>query len=127
MRRIFPVIAAMAVVFSVSAKINIGEKITSFPSPVWLDGKNRAMTDFLRSKKVSVLYFWQADQHSLSDFPRISVVAEKFREKVGFAGIARGSAEKLKRFPGSMRLGFPVYVLDKEEQIGGILDEIQTT
>lgn len=25
------------------------------------------------------------------------------------------------------RLGFPVYVLDKEEHIGGILDEIQTT
>ena len=24
------------------------------------------------------------------------------------------------------RLGFPVYVLDAEEQIGGILDEIQT-
>lgn len=25
------------------------------------------------------------------------------------------------------RLGFPVYVLDAEEQIGGILDEIQST
>ncbi len=25
------------------------------------------------------------------------------------------------------RLGFPVYVLDTEEQIGGILDEIQST
>ena len=25
------------------------------------------------------------------------------------------------------RLGFPVYVLDAEEQIGGILDEIQTS
>lgn len=114
MRRIFPVIAAMAAVFSVSAKMNIGEKVSSFPSPVWLDGKNRAMTDFLKSKNVSVLYFWQADQHSLSDFPRISVIAEKFREKVGFAGIARGSAEKLKRFPGSMRLGFPVNADEKD-------------
>ena len=25
------------------------------------------------------------------------------------------------------RLGFPVYVLDNEEQIGGVLDEIQAT
>ncbi len=108
MRSICLAVAVLATVFAASGKINIGEKITAFPSPVWLDGKGRSMTDFLQEKKFAVLYFWQADQHSLSDFPRISGIAEKFRAQVAFAGIAPGSVEKLKRFPGAVRLGFPV-------------------
>lgn len=107
MRLLCCVLTAVVMSFAVNAGINIGEKIKAFPSPVWLDGQNRAMTDFLKDKKVSVLYFWRADQHSLSDFSRIAGVAEKFRSQVSFAGIAPGSAEKLKRFPGAMRLGFP--------------------
>lgn len=91
-------------------KCDIGKKFTGIPSPEWLDGTARTLKDLRGGKKFTVLYIWQPGQAALADFPRISAAADKFKKDAAFAGIAVSSMERIKRFPGAVRLGFPVNV-----------------
>ena len=92
---------------------DIGGKLESLPSPKWLDGTVRTVKNIRGDKKFAVLYIWHPDQAALTDFPRITLVADKFKSQVAFAGIAVGSEERIKRFPGVSRLGFPVNIDSK--------------
>ena len=94
-------------------KCDIGGKLESLPSPKWLDGTVRTVKDIRSDKKFAVLYIWQPDQAALTDFPRITLIADKFKSQAAFAGIAIGSEERIKRFPGASRLGFPVNIDSK--------------
>ncbi len=86
----------------------VGEKLDSLSSPEWLDGRSRTLKEINSGKKFTVFYIWKLDQAALMDFSRIAAAAENFRKDAAFAGIGLASGEKLKRFPGVIRLGFPV-------------------
>ena len=90
-----------------AAKIEIGAKISTIPSPVFLDGKTRNFKEFL-GKKYCVVYLWKPNQAALGDFARISGVFEKFKKDADFVGIGFANADILKKFPGAVRLGFPM-------------------
>lgn len=109
MRRLALFLTVLAACSVLAAeKCDIGGKLHSLPSPEWMDGTFRKVADIRGNKKFAVLYIWRPDQAALTDFPRITAVTEKFRKQVAFAGIAIAGKERIKRFPGALRLGFPI-------------------
>ena len=101
---------AAAVCVCAAEKCDIGGKFGNFPSPIWINGSTPALQELYGGKKFLVVYIWQPDQAALADFPRIVTVAEKYNKKVAFSGIAIGSADRIKRFPGANRLTFPMNI-----------------
>ena len=107
MKKLFVLFFAAAIFNVFAVKIAIGTKISGIPSPVFLDGKTRNFKEFL-DKKYCVIYLWKPNQAALGDFARIAGVCDRFKNDVDFVGIGIGNAGVLKKFPGAIRLGFPV-------------------
>ncbi|MCI5779800.1 MAG: hypothetical protein MR051_08330 [Lentisphaeria bacterium] len=100
----------LALALTAAAETEIGGRIAALPSPVWLDGQSRTLARMKGDRKFTVLYLWTPNQAALADFSRIAGIAEKFGKDAAFVGIAVGTEERLKRFPGAVRLGFPINV-----------------
>lgn len=92
-----------------AASVKTGTPVKNLPSPVFLDGSNRMLSEFL-GKKLVVLYVWERNKAALSDFAKLPAVRNACKNSADFIGIGIGSVEELKRFPGVMQLGFPVNV-----------------
>ncbi len=108
MKKLLLLFFSAAVVFNAAAaKIAIGSKINGIPSPNYLDGQTRNFKKLL-DKKYCVIYLWKPNQAALGDFARIAGVFDKFKTDVNFVGIGSGNADILKKFPGAVRLGFPM-------------------
>ena len=101
--------------FSADA-LKTGTALTKLPSPLYLDGSSRTLREFLGSKPL-VLLLWEPVPASVNEFAAISDLAARFRDQVGFLGIGIGEPDDLKRFPGALRLGFPVNVDAKGEAL----------
>lgn len=100
--------ALAALTLTAAARVEIGGAVGELPSPKWLDGGTRNLATLTAGKKFAVIYLWTIGQTSLSDFPRIASVAERYGSDVAFVGVGIGAEERLRKFPGSERLGFPV-------------------
>ena len=108
-KRILCLLVLLAGGMLAAASIKTGMPVKSLPSPVFLDGSNRVLSEFL-GKKIVVLYIWEMNNAALEDFAKLPAVREACKDSAEFIGIGIGSTEKLKKFPGVMQLGIPVNV-----------------
>ena len=102
-------ISAAAILMScaVSAVLPTGSPVKQLPSPLFLDDSTRTLNDFF-GKKFIVLHIWEMNQAALQEFSYVANTAGKYRGIADFIGVGIGTHEKLKSFPGAVRLGFPV-------------------
>lgn len=101
-RALFAVLAALTL--TAAARVEIGGPVGELPSPKWLDGGKRDLATLAADKKFTVIYLWTINQGSLSDFPRIASIVERYGADVAFVGVGIGPEERLRKFPGSERL-----------------------
>lgn len=87
--------------------LKTGSQIRQLPANTTLDGSVRNLNEFLDDKFV-VLYLWEMNQAALQEFYTAATIAANQKNNANFIAIGMGDAEKLKRFPGAIRLGFPV-------------------
>lgn len=88
--------------------LKTGSQLKQLPSPLYLDDSNKQFSEFLGKKKFIVIHIWEMNQSALSEFYPLANIAAKLRDDVQFLGIGIGEHNQLKRFPGAVRLGFPV-------------------
>ena len=91
-----------------SAPLKTGEKITKLPSPLYLDDSEKDFSGFLGKTDFVVLHIWEMNNLALSEFYPLSRLAAQMQGKIQFVGIGIGAHIDLKRFPGALRMGFPV-------------------
>lgn len=87
--------------------ISTGERLSHLPSPLFLDGSTRTLQE-LADKDFTVLFLWEMNQAALVEFSRVANIAENNSKDVRFIGAGIGELSGLQRFPGALRLGFPV-------------------
>ena len=87
--------------------LKTGSQVTVLPSPLYLDDSNKTLSEFLGEKYV-VLFIWEMNNAALTEFYSAANLAIRNRDAVNFIGIGIGPHDQLKRFPGAVRLGFPV-------------------
>ena len=109
MKRLFAATLA-ALTLTAAARVEIGGRVENLPSPKWLDGGKRDLAALSAGKKFTVIYLWTIAQGSLTDFPRIAAVVERYGSEVAFVGVGVGPEERVRAFPGAGRLGFPINV-----------------
>ena len=109
-RKIFllPVLMAAAILHG-DELLSTGSKVSHLPSPLFLDGSNHTLSEFL-NKKYLVLWIWEDNSASLQEIPAIKRTAQKTQDPVSFLGIGIGDAAKLAGLPGIKNLPFPVNV-----------------
>ena len=90
-----------------ASALKTGSQIRQLPSKTFLDGVDKNLNEFLDDKFV-VLYLWEMNQASLQEFYLAANTFTQCKKQAEFIAVGMGEAEKLKRFPGAVRLGFPV-------------------
>lgn len=90
-----------------SEPMKTGSKLEQLASPLFVDGSNRTLNDFL-GKKFVVLHIWERSPAALNEFPRAANMYANLRDQVEFIGVGVGDVKTLKNYPGVVRLGFPV-------------------
>ncbi|MBR7121740.1 MAG: hypothetical protein IKC94_05820 [Lentisphaeria bacterium] len=100
-------ILLLTVISTLAEPVKTGSRITSLPSPLYLDDSNRTLGEFLGEKYV-VLFIWEMDNAALGEFYAAANLANRHKDIASFIGVGIGRHQQLKRFPGAMRLGFPV-------------------
>ena len=108
MRKIFSaLLIALSALSLCGGVLKTGTKVTALPSPLFVDGKTRMLGDFF-GKKFVVLYIFEMDKAALDEFYKVHDVVRRNRDTADFVGIGIGSVAQLKKFPGVLKLGFPV-------------------
>ncbi len=111
MRRIkLPLTAVLLLIFTfqlAADPLKTGSQVSALPSPLYLDDSNKTLNEFLGEKYV-VLFIWEMNNAALGEFYAASNAAIRNRDVANFVGIGIGPHARLKRFPGAVRLGFPV-------------------
>lgn len=87
--------------------LKTGSRLPQLPSPLFLDGSNRTLDEFL-GKKFVVLFLWERSPATLNEFSHLVNLRNNLKERAEFVGVGIGDHNMLKNFPGAIRLGFPV-------------------